>query len=69
MSKGGNVFYPHHACLLIMLCLFRLHCGHLFHYCMFVVLEEKGLSMCAVWNKDICKEKEKVAYLGAFAKV
>ena len=25
--------------------------------------------MCAVWNKDICKEKEKVAYLGAFAKV
>jgi hypothetical protein len=36
---------------------------------MFVVLEEKGLRMCAVWNKDICKEKGKVAYLGTFAKV
>jgi hypothetical protein len=36
---------------------------------MFVVLEEKVLRMCAVWNKDICKEREKVAYLGAFAKV
>jgi hypothetical protein len=36
---------------------------------MFAVLEEKGLRMCAVWNKDICKERGKVAYLVAFAKV
>jgi hypothetical protein len=36
---------------------------------MFVVLEEKRLRMCAVWKKDICKERGKIAYLGAFAKV
>jgi hypothetical protein len=32
-------------------------------------LEEKGLRVCAVWEKDKCNDGEKVAYLGAFAKV